>query len=70
MDNFFNFYRSCPYVLKLTVVKKSSINTYSNCRVLNVNMIDSTGVVRVSAFNSLSDNINEIFEVPILVLSG
>jgi len=33
-------------------------------------MIDSTGVVRVSAFNSLSDNINEIFEVPILVLSG
>jgi len=26
-------------------------------------MIDSTGIVRVSAFNLLSDTINEIFEV-------
>ncbi|XP_022175457.1 replication protein A 70 kDa DNA-binding subunit-like isoform X2 [Myzus persicae] len=53
---------SCPLVLKLTVVKKSSINTYNSCRVLNVNMMDSTGVVRVSAFNSLSNTLSEIFE--------
>ncbi|XP_003242847.1 replication protein A 70 kDa DNA-binding subunit isoform X1 [Acyrthosiphon pisum] len=53
---------SCPFVLKLTVVKKYAINTYSSCRVLNVNMMDSTGVVRVSAFNTLSDSLNEIFE--------
>lgn len=33
-------------------------------------MMDSTGVVRVSAFNSLSDNLNDIFEVPILLVSG
>jgi hypothetical protein len=33
-------------------------------------MIDSTGIVRVSAFNLLSDTINEIFEVPILLLSS
>jgi len=30
--------------------------------------MDSTGVVRVSAFNLLSDTINEILEVPILLL--
>ncbi|XP_026805866.1 replication protein A 70 kDa DNA-binding subunit-like isoform X1 [Rhopalosiphum maidis] len=53
---------NCPFILKLTVVKKSSINTYSSCRILNINMIDSTGVVRVSAFNLLADTINEIFE--------
>ncbi|XP_027849888.2 replication protein A 70 kDa DNA-binding subunit-like [Aphis gossypii] len=53
---------NCPFVLKLSVVKKSSINTYSSCRILNINMMDSTGLVRVSAFNLLSDTINEILE--------
>lgn len=53
---------SCPFVLKLTVVKKNAINTYSSCRILTVNMMDPTGIVCVSAFNSLSDSINEIFE--------
>lgn len=49
--------------MKLRVVKKYSISTYSHCRVLNVNMDDSTGMVRVCAFNSLSDRMNEIFQV-------
>jgi len=54
----------------LTVVKKSLIITYSSCKDLNVIMMDSTGVVCVNAFNSLSDNLNGIFEVPILLFSG
>jgi len=53
----------CSFVLKLTLVKKYPINTYSHCRVLNMNMEDPTGMlVRVSAFNSLSDHMNHIFE--------
>lgn len=32
--------------------------------------MDSTGVVRVSAFNLLSDTINEILEVSILLFSS
>jgi len=37
--------------------------TYSSCRVLNLSMEDSTSMIRVSAFNSLSDDMNQIFEV-------
>ncbi|XP_025412553.1 replication protein A 70 kDa DNA-binding subunit-like [Sipha flava] len=52
----------CTSVLKLTVKKKYPINTHSKCRVLNMNLEDSTGMVRVSAFNSLSDIMDEIFK--------
>lgn len=45
------------------MIKKFPINTYSRCRILNINMEDSTGMVRVSAFNSLSDKMNGILEV-------
>jgi len=37
--------------------------TFSSCRVLNLNMEDSTGMIRVSAFDSLSDDMNRIFKV-------
>lgn len=50
-------------MLKLTVIKIYPINTYSRCRVLNMKMEDSSGVVHVSAFNSLSDRMNKIFKV-------
>jgi len=52
----------CSLILKLTVIKKFPIAVYSSCRILNINMKDSTGMVRVSAFNSLSENMDKIFE--------
>lgn len=47
----------------MTVIKKYEINTYNHCQVLNMNMQDSTGTIRVSAFNALSDHMNNLFGV-------
>ncbi|XP_050542356.1 replication protein A 70 kDa DNA-binding subunit-like isoform X2 [Daktulosphaira vitifoliae] len=52
----------CSHVLKLKTVKKYSINSYRRCQVLNLNMEDYTGMIRVCAFNSLSIHINNLLQ--------
>ncbi|XP_050433019.1 replication protein A 70 kDa DNA-binding subunit-like isoform X2 [Adelges cooleyi] len=52
----------CSFVLKLLVIRKYPINTYNHCQVLNMNMEDYSGMIRVSAFNSLSTIMDAIFQ--------
>ncbi|VVC34193.1 Replication factor-A protein 1, N-terminal,Nucleic acid-binding, OB-fold,Replication protein [Cinara cedri] len=52
----------CTSMLKLTLIRKRPVLSFSSCRILNMTMGDGVNIIHVSAFNSICDRMDQILE--------